>query len=431
MAEVKPFKALLYNKNKIGGDYAAVIAPPYDVISDEVRNELYEKDEHNIIRLILGKDNEGDTPESNKYTRAKEAFEAWQNEEVLAKDDKESFYVYKQEYVDDKGQKSSRTGFMGLMKIEGDDIVLPHEHTLAKPKEDRMNLIKQVESNLSPIFTIYDDEGSGTYEFFKASMAAKDPIIDIDVDGIHHQLWGISDADEVQKIVTAMSDKKIFIADGHHRYEVARTYRDLKRQEKDYDGSADYIMMYFAPISEGNDMTIWATHRVIKEMPFSGDDAFNNKVSDNFEVSEYDNIASLVADLDASETFAFGYFGGDKFLLVKTRDEDALLALEKEDKTDDWKRLDVSIMHSAVLDQILGVSAKEGNITYVKSAEAGQKKVDDGSHNALFLLRPTLIEQLRSVAQSGEMMPQKSTYFYPKLLTGLIINKFEGQKVKT
>ena len=433
MAEIKPFKGLLYNKNKIGGDYSSVVAPPYDVISENMRDELYGKHDYNVIRLILGKPLEGDDQKNNKYTRARELLDRWQREEVLVRDDSESFYIYLQEY-DYKGKRHRRAGFMGLMKIgdPGSDPVLPHEYTHAKPKEDRMNLIKQVESNLSPIFTLYEDENGTLKEILEKAVSSSNPVIDTEVDGERCKLWRLSDEGSVKKIVSGMAGKKVFIADGHHRYEVARAYRDMRKRENGYNGSADHVMMYFTDLLERDSLTVMATHRVIKVMPAADEDEVAAKLGKYFDIAECDGLSALMERLEGSiaEGNTFGFFGGNRYFFMSPRDRSGLLKLVTEKKPAEWKELDVSVLHSAVFDGILSISNAEGNITYVKDPEDAESLVRDGSHTGAFFLNPTRVEQLKAVAELGEMMPQKSTYFYPKLLTGIVINRFEKVKVK-
>ena len=426
MAEIRPFRGVLYEEAKLGGDLSDVVAPPYDVIPDGMREELYNKNKYNIIRLILGKDAPGDNADDNKYIRARKTVEEWLESGVFARDNKESFYVYRQEFTA-AGKKRSRIGFLGLMKIDdpGDNIVVPHERTHSKPKEDRLNLIKEVEGNLSPIFTLYDDP-KGVIKGVLDNVSSGEPHVDIDLDGVRHRLWRLSDAHNIETIVRCMAGKRVFIADGHHRYEVSRTYRDMRRKDPDYDGSADHVLMYFADMSDPENLTVLATHRVIKEMPLSIEEA-EIKLSEFFSVTKCASLGELMSMVENRPGHVFGLFAGsEKYLFLKPKDEGVLLGLIEDDRTDDWKDLDVSVLHSAVLKSILSVSHAEGNITYVRDAEEGEALVRGGSHTAAFFLKPTRIDQLRAVAEHGEVMPQKSTYFYPKLLSGLVINRFNA-----
>ncbi len=430
MAEVRPFRGLLYDKDKIS-DYADVMAPPYDVISDTQCDALYGSSDYNIIRLILGKASKGDNDSDNKYIRARKSLDDWQQQGVLAVDDNESYYVYAQEY-DHKGVKCSRIGFLGLMKIvdPGKDTILPHEYTLSKPKEDRMNLIRQVEGNLSPIFTLFSDENGEVKTELDKCVSSGEAMIDIEVDGVRHKLWKLSDSASVDKISSAMASEKIFIADGHHRYEVARNYRNARREESGYNGSADYIMMYFTGMEEDNDLTVMATHRAIKVMPEGDAEASLGKYFDISDCGDLDTLVGKLEDSGSTEN-VFGFLYGGKYLWLEPKPEADLASLIKEDKTSDWKRLDVSVLHAGILDVILSGGNKEGNITYLKNPEDAEALVTDGSHQAAFLLNPTRVDQLKAVAEHCEMMPQKSTYFYPKLLTGLVVNRFETSGSKS
>jgi len=432
MAEIKPFRGLLYDKNRIDNDCSGVMAPPYDVISDKMREELYEKSPYNIIRLILGKPLENDNDTDNKYTRARKSMDEWQEEGVITRDGAEAFYAYQQEY-EFKGVKHTRTGFLGLMKIgePGNDDVIPHEHTLAKPKEDRMNLIKQVKGNLSPIFTLFDDKSQVVSGITEEVISGSDPIIDIELEDGKHKIWRITGENGINEIVSELKGKKVFIADGHHRYEVSRMYRNLCREEDGYDGRADYVMMYFADMSTTDNLTVMATHRVVKDMSCREENEIAEKLGVYFDVTAYDDLKSLVDEMESKEDEGqiFGYYVGGKYFLIVPKDREVLLGLIKEDRAEEWKQLDVSVLHSVVFNGLLSVSGEEGNITYVKTPEEAEALVTEGSHQAAFLLNPTKVSQLRAVAERAEMMPQKSTYFYPKLLTGLVINKFEGAKV--
>ncbi|MFH1395185.1 MAG: DUF1015 domain-containing protein [Candidatus Omnitrophota bacterium] len=429
MAEIKPFKGLVYNQEKIGGDYLNVVAPPYDVIPEEMKDALYAKNEYNVIRLILGKSQNGDDDKNNVYTRAKENLKNWENQGVIVRDDKPAIYIYVQEY-ECNGKTHKRIGFICLMKIgeTGKDPVLPHEYTLAKPKADRMNLIKQVKANLSPIFSLYEDTDGIINDVITANIKKSDPVINITADDGTHKFWRLQDENSIDVIVNAMKDKKAFIADGHHRYEVAKTYRNMRRKEPGYDGSSDYVMMYFTDLSENSDLTVLATHRVVKVMPEDEKEKLLSKLEVYFDVKKCVSLTELFDNLN-KEVFqdnVFGFFNGKDYFYMKPKNKGKLLSLIPDNKALEWKTLDVSVLHSAVLNKILAVDNLEGNITYMRRPEDAERIVKNGSHMAAFFLNPTRVDQLKAVAELGEMMPQKSTYFYPKLLTGLVINKFES-----
>ncbi len=433
MAEIRPFKGLVYDSSRLARDISCVVAPPYDVISNDMRNELYNKNDHNVIRLILGKDFDGDNESINKYTRAKELLDKWQRDGILARDEADALYVYLQEY-EYRGKRKRRVGFFALLKIDENpkETVLPHEFTLAKPKEDRLNLIKEVESNLSPIFTLFNDSNQIVSGILENAVNNKEPFVDITVEGVTHKLWRLTAAREIEKIVGELKEKKVFIADGHHRYEVAMMYRNLRRKEIGYDGSADYVLMYFVDMSSTDNLTVMPTHRVLKDCSVKDDKDFISKVSKYFDALQCNTLDELISKMEEAgrgEHF-FGFFGGDKYILIKSKNEKSLLDLVREGRSEDWKKLDVSILHAAIFDNLLSLNSREGNITYVKDAGEAVELVRSGSHKAAFFINSTRVDELRSVAEKGEMMPQKSTYFYPKLLSGLVINKFEARGVR-
>lgn len=424
MAEIKPFKALLYNE-EVTGDLSNVMAPPYDVISDGLRDRLYERSGYNIVRLILGKSFVGDDERNNKYTRARKNLEEWVGEGALVRDREDSFYVYRQEY-ELGGKICRRTGFMALMRIEGDDVVLPHEHTLSNPKEDRMNLIKEVKGNLSPIFTLYNDEQGIIKQALDRTVSSCEAIVDITIDGVTHKLWRLSGESSVSGITSAMENKKVFIADGHHRYEVARAYRDMRRKEDGYDGSADHVLMYLTDISSPDNLTVLATHRALKNLPGFDLSDVRSRLEQHFSITPLGTIEELTLDMRerSDRGYIYGLVTAEDLLLLEPKSEDQLRAMIKENKCDEWKSLDVSVLHSAILGNILNIKPGEGDITYVKEPESALELVTGGGYAAAFLLNPTKVGQLKAVAEKGEMMPQKSTYFYPKVLTGLVINRF-------
>lgn len=252
MADVKPFKGILYNRKKV--DVSRVVTPPYDVISDDMQARFYRNDPYNIIRLILGKEHKGDTKKNNKYTRAKSFFHKWLKSNILTRDPRPSIYVYLQEYLD-SGEKKTRVGFISLMRIEDPKKsgVLPHEYTLRKPKEDRLKLIASVRANLCPIFSLFQDQDNIINKIIKPFIKSKEPLFEIDLNGVVHKLWRVDDIKIISKIRSGMRNKKIFIADGHHRYEVSLLYRNLTREKSNVKKSAqnaDYVMMYFTNMNE-------------------------------------------------------------------------------------------------------------------------------------------------------------------------------------
>ncbi len=410
MAEIKPFRGILYNQEKI--NITKVITPPYDVISPSMQSRFYQRDEHNIIRLILGKVEKSNTPNNNRYTRARVFLDRWLKKKLLVKDAKPAIYIYTQEYLY-KGKKRTRLGFIALMKIEDpkESGVLPHEYTLDKPKTDRLNLIVKTKANLSPIFSLFQDKKNRINKLLKHFIKSKDPLFVIEAEGVTHKFWRMDNKYAINRIKKYMRDKKIFIADGHHRYEVALAYRNkMHRNLKNFKKPMDYVMMYFSNLSEKGNLTILSTHRVAKKI---------NQKKIKLKLRKYFYTKNLKKQEDLLECLekekkkkhVFGmYMGKKRFYLLTSKNIDS--------------KLDVTVLHDLIIDKILSIKNPESSIKYIRNENDAAALIDKGDYQIAFFLRPTKVTEMKAVAEKGQMMPQKSTYFYPKLLTGLVINKF-------
>lgn len=426
MARIKPFKGILYNTEKLA--MAEVIAPPYDVISPSMQTRFYQKSKYNVVRLILGKVEKSDNKSKNKYTRAKIWLENWLKDKILVKDQKSSIYVYTQEYLY-RGKKRTRMGFIALIKIEDPKRsgVLPHEYTLAKPKEDRLNLIASTKSNLSPIFSLFQDKENKINKMLKHYIKSRELLFTVEKDGVIHKLWNVESKTVIKKISRYMRNKKIFIADGHHRYEVALAYRNKMRKRKNFKKSMDYVMMYFSNLSERGNLTILSTHRVVNNIEGFNEKKIKNKIGKYFSIRKIRNIEHSLDSLEKASRrkhrFCM-YLGKNKFYLLSLKEAYSVNKLIAATKTYSLKKLDVTILHDLVINKILGVKNPESSIKYIRNASDAASLVDKGDYEVAFFLRPTDVRDMKAVAEKGEMMPQKSTYFYPKLLTGLVLNKF-------
>jgi len=426
MAKIKPFRGITYNTECVCMNN--VVAPPYDVISPTMQERLYSKDQFNIVRLILGAEEASDTSKQNKYTRSKKFLDNWLENKVLLKDKKPSVYIYVQQYLH-RGKKKTRIGFLTLMKIEDpkESGILPHEYTLSKPKVDRLNLIKNVRANLSPIFTLFQDEKSKVNKILKAFTKSNKALFTIDADGVTHSFWKMSNAAFIKKIESEMQKKKIFIADGHHRYEVALNYRNMMRKTGQFKESMNYIMMYFSSLTERGNLTILSTHRAVKDIDRFSEKELLKKLGEYFYISKVKFLKSLTDYLEENSggKQAFGiYLRHNKFYLLKLKDDLRISEIIKSKKPAILKRLDVTVLHDLIIDKILGVKSSENSIKFIRDEKDAVKVVDNGDYKCAFFLRPTKVREMKNIAEKGVMMPQKSTYFYPKLLTGLVINKF-------
>ncbi|MDO8525437.1 MAG: DUF1015 domain-containing protein [Candidatus Omnitrophota bacterium] len=425
MPAVKPFKAIRYNKEKIR-DISRVVAPPYDVIPKKLQDELYRSNPHNIVRLTLNRITSGDTPRNNRYTRSKKLFDLWLAEKILIQEDTDSFYIYSQKYK--HGNRfTEQVGFIGLMGLDrnGKDKVLPHENTLAAPKKDRLNLTRALSADLEPIFVLYDD--SPVTKFLKKYRAAHKTIIDLTAEGVRHRVWKMDDPEAIKMIEDHMKGKNVFIADGHHRYEAAKIYAKeahespLPFRNKERPG---YMMVYFVEADEKT-LTVLPTHRLVKKLGKIKKDGIIGELNKFFRVEKTPSFKSMMAGLGSlTEARAFGvYLGKGNFYILKLEDT-AAADMAIKDKPEDWKRLDVSILHLFVFQHTLGIRDADDNIEFTKDPFDAARAVDSGKFKAAFFLNPTGVSQIKRIAKLGERMPRKSTYFYPKQLSGLVINKY-------
>ncbi len=423
MAEIRPFRALRFNTEK-AGDIAELVCPPYDIISEEQRLAYLSKNPDNIIRLELPK---GDDP----YNEAGKTLRTWLDEGILRQDDKEGVYIYEEEFTVN-GLHTRFKGCIVRVKLEefSKGIVLPHEETLSKAKEDRFNLMKATGCNFSQIYSLYNDP---QHEITKKldELSADQPVNELtDGDGVTHRLWIVTDPEETSFISKAFADKKLYIADGHHRYETALNYRNYCRENGIATGEEDYIMMMLVDM-EHDGLVVLPTHRLVRDLKDFDPDKLLDDSREYFDLIQKKDIASADKKLrklydEGKKAFAF-YCGGEDYTILVLKD-DSILEELLPDKSPAYRGLDVSVLHTLVLERLLGIDkenmAKQINLTYVKQLDEAVSAVTSGKAQCAFILNPTRVSEIRDVAAAGEKMPQKSTYFYPKLITGLVMNRF-------
>jgi uncharacterized protein (DUF1015 family) len=448
MEKIVPFRGLLYNPEKVT-DVNKVMAPPYDVISPELQDRLYERHPQNIIRLILGKVFSGDAPGNNRYSRAALDFKKWQDERILVRDEKPAIYYYIQVYRLTDGQRRTRKGFIALARLEefGKGGIHPHEKTLAGPKADRLKLMDACHANFSCIFSIYSEPQKIINGLLENCCIDGSPIIDVaDDDGVESKLWRIDSPEIIKKITEIMSQKPLFIADGHHRYETALNYRNMMREKSDdYTGKEafNYVMMYFSNMDDEG-MTIMPTHRIIHSVS-----KFNSKAF-LADCAAFFNIEEVKWDLKIEprvkkEVYrkmeekgvvlpSYGIYinGIDSYFVLTLKGKEIMDKVFGSSIPQVFKSLDVTVLHALILNNILGISStaqeNQENIVYVKGMDEAIEEARKNGRQMAFLMNPTKIEQVKEVAAAGHVMPQKSTYFYPKLLSGLVINPLSGDK---
>ena len=426
MALVKGFKGLRFNTEK-SGDISTVVCPPYDIISEEQRLEYIKENEYNIIRLELPK---GDNP----YNNAKTILDEWLENGILTREESNAVYIYEEEFTA-YGKQYKVKGCIVRVKIEEFEkgVILPHEFTLSKAKEDRLNLMKATNCNFSQIYALYSDEENKTISKLD-KLSSGNPDIELtDSDGVIHRMWIVTNEEDVNAICGDFTDRKLFIADGHHRYETALNYRNYCRENglaKEGD-AVDYQMMMLVNM-EHPGLVVFPTHRIVRDLASFDKQEVLSACEEYFDITEYDsinNIESVLTELYNSNEKAFGMYCGEgkwTLLVLKTLDTMAVL-LPNVSKAS--QGLDVSVLHTLILEKLMGIDAenmaKQINLTYVKQIDNAVKSVDNGTADCAFILNPTKISEICDVSSAGEKMPQKSTYFYPKLITGLVINKLD------
>jgi uncharacterized protein (DUF1015 family) len=432
---VRSFRALRYRPEAVS-DLASVVAPPYDVISTGQHRKLLAREARNVVRLDLPEAAPGEDPD-DRYRQAARTLAAWRSDGTLHKEPRPAMYAYEQAYrVPGSEVERRQRGFFGRLRLESfgpESGVLPHERTLAGPREDRYRLLRATGVNTSPVVGLFPD-ADGTATELLDEIARRRPDIDVlDDDGVRHRLWVVLDdgtpAGEAARLANSASRAPITIADGHHRYETALRYRDERRMSRscEEDPAFDYILMHFLPASE--QVTVLPTHRVARDVP--DPEGLIGRATTLFDVHSAERPT-------LEECFGSGASGGGRGQFgLWTRAGGALLAARPEafdpllgQVADEVRRLDVTML-GAALDALCGIPpdvvTAGDRIAFTKSASEAIDWVEarrDGADVA-FLLEPTPVASVMAVAAAGEMMPQKSTYFYPKALTGLVINPHE------
>ena len=427
MAHVKPFCGLRYNTEKVGS-LSSVTAPPYDIISESEQNTLAERHENNIISLELGKTYDTDTADNNRYTRAKDCLNSWINSGILQFEDTPAYYIY-EEIFEVFGVTKRLRGIISVVELVpfSEKIVLPHEETLSKAKADRFNLMSETHANFSPIYFLYTDEKK-TVNKIMAEICQSTPTESFKTDdGITHNMWVVSDSEVCKTIEESFADKQLFIADGHHRYETALKFSETL---SDNEG-AKYILAFSVEIDDPG-LVVLPTHRIVKDIENFSEEEIVSALNKHFDVRKiYSENIEVTAEKLLSEnqditSFVF-YTGNDYFYLLMLKDENIMGDL-LPGKSAAYRELDVSVLHTLILDKFFSIDpenmANQKNLIYTKFPNEAIDTVMTGAANCAFLLNSTKVRQIKEVSLNNEKMPQKSTYFYPKLITGLVVNKF-------
>ena len=416
MAEVIPFRGVLFNVQKVSKSSGEeLLAPPYDIITPEHQQELYEKSPYNIVRIDFGKKNPGDNEQDNRYSRAKASLEHWLKDEVLVTSSTPGFFAYEVAYTM-QGKPLTLRGFLGLVKLEalGKGNIHPHEYTHSKPKKDRLDLMRYCEANISPIFSLYNSPDKKTSALLAEKSGTKPYIEAKDNNGAVHRLWRIEGTDTDKIISTELADKAVFIADGHHRYETALEYQREMQKKEGPSGRPrpyDYVLMFLSNMADEG-LTILPTHRLVKDLP---EDAFD-QLSADFDIEKMnmgDDISSAIAG--GRDVYGF-YTGGDVWYRLCYKGEGI------HGMPSALKDLDVTILHDLIFKQLLDIET----VSYEMDVQKCLQAVRSGEFRAAFFLNPTGVYDVERVALASLRMPPKSTYFYPKLMTGMVMHIFKN-----
>lgn len=440
MADIKPFRLVHYN-GKCASQLDKLITPPYDVISVEQQEAFYQRHPLNIIRLVLGKQYPSDNENENRYTRAGATLKQWLHDGTLVKKQRPGIMIYRMDFQHPEGGRRQLDGIVALVKVEdyGKGKVLPHEKTYRGPKADQLNIMRHCRGNVTPIHGLFDDQTDTVMNEYSRFTQGPPQQETVDSDGTVHQTWTMEDDQAISRIVSALRDKSIFIADGHHRYETALAYKKevLETGGLNGNGAADYVMMYLTSMTHPG-LTILPAHRMVKGLRDIDVPLVLQKLEPYFHHEELcfaqgnrDEVSQRLVDRIASYSEIGGKFGmvvqGEEcFQLLRLRNFEEVEALMDPSIPSTLKRLDVTILREIVIGRGLGLDRDdpEGHIEYTPLISEALEKALLGEVQVSFILNPTRVDQMRTAAEWGHKLPHKSTYFFPKLSSGLVLNIF-------
>ena len=416
MAQIEPLRALHYNLEKTGG-LQNVVAPPYDVIDQTQRAELEARSPFNVVRIDLP---QGQDP----YEHAADTLSAWRREQAVVRDEQPALWVLEQDYTGPDGQARTRRGFLARVRVEdyGPGRIRPHERTHPGPKEDRLRLTRSTEANLSPIFSLFNDPGNIAWRALEPATSTAPWGEATDEDGTVNRLWRVTDPAAIESVRRALSDAELLIADGHHRYETARTYAD----EVGGDGGHRYVLMDLVALQDPG-LTVFPTHRLVKGLTPAQQEALATAIRENFELEELADAEQLEHLQPEPGKVRIGYIDSNyKRPLLLTLANKELVDDALADHAAPYRRLDTAVVEALLLKGALGMTDEDidhlNGLGYARDGDQALESIVSGEYDAAFMLPPIPVEQIQEVAAAGESMPPKSTYFFPKVPTGLVFN---------
>ena len=433
MARIAPFRGVFYNQNKIK-DLSKVIAPPYDVISREDQEKLYRKSPHNFVRLDLSQ-------EPDSYNAVAQLFQDWQAQGVFVRDETPAIYFLTHRFTLKDGEEKVRQGFFALSRLEdfSSGVIRPHEKTLDAPKEDRLRLMLASHAQLSPIFALYAQPKQTINRLLAAAVEGVAPFLEVTQDnGDVCNLWRIVDEELIKKLQQEMDDRTLLIADGHHRYEATLNYRNQMRdQHPPYTGreAFNYVMIYFANINDDN-VVILPTHRLVRGYVAQSFLQLEETLRKFFYLEQYPKTAegkgwflkALKSGGQKQRLIGASFKRDPRYLILRLKNKRIMQRMVK-DLSAPLRELDVTTHHLLILEHILGLSPEHQvnaeNIRYSQDEESVLQALEKENFQAAFILNPPKKDDMLAITDNGEKMPQKSTYFYPKLISGLVVNKID------
>jgi uncharacterized protein (DUF1015 family) len=432
MADIRAFRGFRYDLGRVGS-LSDVVAPPYDVIDPALQQKLYDDSPYNAIRVELTKDEPGDTPSANKYTRAAGTLKDWLTSGVLRQDTARSLYVYEQEFAAE-GKTYTRRGFLARVRLEpfGTGRVFPHEQTMSGPKADRLNLYRATGFNVSPVFSFYPDEAGEVAARLEPLVRQAPPLVATDHLGVTNRLWVVTDTSALSAVTGLMGPKPVFIADGHHRYETGLKYLEERRaagEVPDDESAPNFTLMMLVGMSDPG-LIILPTHRLVGGLPAVTAEQLKAALAGQFDVvGEFGPDAAAcwehVQLEDSQSVLGFGTVADNRWFAVRLRDPAAMDGLAP-DQSRDWRGLAVSILHKLVLDKLIpGKLGGSPSCQYVHQLKEVTDAVAARQCQVAALVPPVGMGHVERIAGNREKMPPKSTYFYPKLLTGLVFNSLK------
>lgn len=433
MAEIRPFNGVYYNKS-IVGDLSAVICPPYDIITPQMEQELYHLSQYNFVRIEHGQQLPQDSLIDNKYTRSSATLEQWLNHKILITDKLPAIYIHDHHFIHE-GREYKRRGLIVLVRLEEwhKNIIRPHEGTLAEPKGDRVSLLWALGANTSSILTLFKDKEKHVSSLLAAHSLEKPVIRTNGFNGERHVIGAITEPQVIRQICEVLRGKPLYIADGHHRYESALVYqreRLASSPEVSVDDAFNFVMMTLVDFDDPG-LIILPPHRLIRGLPPLKMVNLATKLKSFFDIKVlslglpdvWQEVDDFLAEASQVRLVLFG-LNGQKLMMLTLRDFDVASQMIPYFHSELYKRLDVSVVDHVILEELLGLSSEdEAKITYNYSIKEAVSRVLAQDYQLAFIIKPVRAETIKAIADAGDRMPRKSTYFYPKLPSGLILNR--------